>query len=402
MLGVGTAGALSAGPTAEARESSEVGGGRDRDRLHVTPEMFGSGPTAVQEAIRACPRGGRVLLTKKYRTNPIVLTPRDAGKAIVGLGSSLPRAVDSGPGAALYLVDGADEDVIAIRGTAGERVHILLDRFKINGNKARNGRGNGLSVFQVKDVRIGTLYVEDCAGHGLEAGLSHGNTNQLEADYLEVQNCNGRGLNLGILADSDFGIVKVGFCTGIGVFGLGWRSPSRPARTGSDTSPHSTIRIRPRSCTASFAKTPPRTRTPWGSSWRADPTSSEWARLLQRGPSRAGPPPARCAGGAPRGNEPAGLFQKQGQNLERLLLHGDAAARPPQRRAAPRRRPRERSRRARPPPPSSHAVGPPGGAPARCSPRKASGICSASLLPARPQTRERGRRPAARATETSP
>jgi len=80
------------------------------------------------------------------------------------------------------------------------------------------GKGSGLSFSRVKDIRIGTIYVEDCATHGLEAGLGGGGSNQVEADYLEVLNCGGRGLNLGVLADSDFGIVKAGACDDIGAF----------------------------------------------------------------------------------------------------------------------------------------------------------------------------------------
>lgn len=157
-------------------------------------------------------------LDKDILTNPIVLGPQHAGIAIVGLGSPLQRFVDTGGGAALYLKDGANADVISIVGVRGDRIPITLDSFKINGNKRNNTAGCGIRMFQVKDVLIGRLFIEDCAEHGFQAGEPNGNSNQLIVDYLEVQNCNGRGLNLGSLADSNFNVCTAAQCGDIGMY----------------------------------------------------------------------------------------------------------------------------------------------------------------------------------------
>lgn len=184
----------------------------------VMPEWISSGPNAVQSACDICPPGGRVVLTKTYSTNPIVLGPEHSGIAIVGLGSPLSRFVEEGNGAALQLINNANDHVISIVGTRGERVSITLDGFKIDGNKGKNSRGCGLRMFQIKDVFISRLYIEDCAEHGLEVGEEDGDTNQLIVDYLEVQRCNGKGLNLSVLADSNFNVCTVADSGGIGAF----------------------------------------------------------------------------------------------------------------------------------------------------------------------------------------
>jgi hypothetical protein len=107
-------------------------GTKDRKKEHeknlkvIYPEWLSDKPDAVQRACDKCPPGGGVVLTKTYVTNPIVLGPQHAGIAIVGLGSPLPRFVDTGGGAALYLKDGANANVISIVGTSGERVSITL------------------------------------------------------------------------------------------------------------------------------------------------------------------------------------------------------------------------------------------------------------------------------------
>jgi len=191
----------------------------------VHPNWWGDGLDLIQMAIDASASGSRIELTGKYVSSGITITADepnksgDFGKALVGVAAPGLRDLDTKQewGAEIYLADGQNTNLLSFKGVIWTNIEgrpvpssigFVLDNLKLNGNKAKNTSGHGLALDGIKNLYIGTLLIEDCAGDGLFA--SGGQVNLIHGEHIECLGNLRIGFNGGSMGDSHFNYIEAG------------------------------------------------------------------------------------------------------------------------------------------------------------------------------------------------
>jgi hypothetical protein len=174
----------------------------------LSPDMFGTGATNLQNAIDSGAPGSTIrLFEKKYTVDPLTITTDHTASpglegplslAIRGTGSPGTRLQDGKGGSTIELANGSNDHLFTITGSsigggAFSRVGLLMEDVKLDGNKA-NQSGSTHDVINIasgEDFFFDRVYIENAAQDGFNT-----NTNlvtNVNIGYMEITGCNNNG-----------------------------------------------------------------------------------------------------------------------------------------------------------------------------------------------------------------